>query len=341
MPRFRKASNIRAGVIGYGGAYDVGHAHITWIRTTGMTPVCVVDTDPNRLEIAAREFPEIERYSSVTEMLKKSDVHLLTVGTPHNTHAPLAVQCLRAGRHVITEKPFAVTTTECDRMIDEARKRRLVITTHHNRHWDSSILIARQVIEKGAIGQIIGIEAHIASHAKPRDWWRSSKSASGGALYDWGVHVLEWALQLIDSKIVEVSGFATRGTWAPPSGWRNDLIEDEGRVVVRFKSGQWLSMCVSSIDTAPQREGFIIRGTQGTHLLGPATTICKKGNAMVATNHRLPPRRWEMSYKNLVDHLTRGVPLIITPQWARRPVHILDLAYRSARLGRSLKAKYG
>ncbi len=199
-----KPSDITVGVIGYGGAFNMGKQHLELAARAGMRPLAVAEIDPARLAVAQQDFPGIETYASVAAMLKQSDVKLIIIITPHNSHAPLALQCLNAGRHVICEKPLAITTAECDAMIAAAKKRNLLLSTYHNRHWDGCIIEAVRQIKAGVIGDIVRIEAHMGSYGKPRDWWRTSKKISGGILYDWGVHLLEYCLQLIDANITEM-----------------------------------------------------------------------------------------------------------------------------------------
>ncbi len=221
MKRFKKAGDIKVGVIGYGGAFNMGSAHLAQMQQAGMTPVAVAEIDPKRLEVAEEDYPGIQTYPSTAAMLKGSDVNMVTIITPHNTHAKLAVQCLKAGRHVVCEKPLAITTAECDRMIAAARKSRVVLSTYHNRHWDGCVLEAVRQIRSGVIGEVLRVEAHMGGYGKPGDWWRSSKSISGGILYDWGVHLLEYSLQIIDSDMAEVSGFASYGHWAKKTAWKS------------------------------------------------------------------------------------------------------------------------
>jgi len=314
-----------------------------------MSLVAVCDTDKKQREAAEEALPGVETYASVAAMLKKSDADLVGIITPHSLHAKQAIQCLNAGRHVFCEKPFAITTAACDRMIAAARKNRVMLSTYHNRHWDGGILQAVKMIKKKrVIGDVVRIEAHMGGYGKPGPWWRSSKSISGGILYDWGVHLLEYALQLIDSDIVEVSGFAKTGFWAPKCMWKSDTNEDEAVAVVRFKSGQWLSLTITSIDSCPKgpgRSALEITGTKGTYFCGTGGAAYKlitrnrKGEAVETTGGEVPSEGWRF-YKNIADHLIKGTPLVITPEWARRPIHILDLADRSAKLGKALKAKY-
>jgi predicted dehydrogenase len=341
--QYKKASDIKVGVIGYGGAFNMGRQHLKEMQAAGMTPTAVTEVDPSRLEVATTDFPGIETYSTVTEMLKKSDVQLIVIITPHNSHAPLALQCLKAGRHVTCEKPLALTTAEVDSMIAAAQKNGVMLSTYHNRHWDGRILQAvEQLKKKKVIGDIIRIECHMGGYSKPGDWWRSSKSISGGILYDWGVHLLEYSLQLIDSEITEVSGFAHEGFWGPQTRWKKDAIEDEGFAVVRFKSGQWLNLTITTIDSK-SKDGWVeITGTKGTYVMdGDHSSLFQSKNGThTRTQFPNPPDEGHRYYENVCDHLVKGAPLIITGEWSRRPIHILDLAVQSARKGKALAARY-
>jgi predicted dehydrogenase len=336
------ASRIKVGVVGYGAAFNMGRAHLTEAGQAGMIPVAVSDTDPERLKAAEKDFPGIQTFSGLDRMLRKSDADLIVIITPHNTHAKLALQCLNAGRHVVCEKPFALTTQECDAMIAAAKKNGLMVSTYHNRHWDGCIMQAVKMVRSGAVGDLVRVQAHMGGWGKPGNWWRSSKSISGGILYDWGVHLLEYSLQLVDSAIVEVGGFAKSGFWSSHTSWKRDTIEDEGFAVIRFANGVWASLCMSSIDSRP-REGFLeITGTRGTLVIDHGSWALHKHDGVISTitRGRNPPSEGWRFYRNVAGYLTRKEKLVITPEWARRPIHIIDLAYGSAKKGTSMKAIY-
>ncbi len=334
---------VRAGVIGYGGTFEMGKLHLTDMRAAGMVPTAVAELDPARLAAARRDFPGIETYPSAREMLKRSAVELVTIITPHNTHAPLALQCLRAGRHVVCEKPMALTTAECDAMIAAAAKAGVMLSTFHNRHWDGCILNALRHIRSGAIGEVVRVDVHMGRWGKPRDWWRSSRSISGGILYDWGVHLLEYTLQIVDADIAEVSGYVRSGVWAPRTAWKNDTIEDEGMIVVRYASGAWSTLLVTSLDCAPRPGWVHVTGTHGSFEFdgqGWTLTTPAPGGRFRVLKGRNPASQWRRFYANVAAHLQRGEKLVITAEWARRPIHIIDLACRSAAKGAALKASY-
>ncbi len=343
MKRFKRAKDIKVGVIGYGGAFNMGRKHLEEMAGAGMTPVAVAEIDPERRKVATEEFPGLEGFDSVAKMLRKSDVNLVVIITPHNTHAKLALQCLRAGRHVVCEKPLAITTAECDAMMAEAKKQRVVLSTYHNRHWDGCVMEAvKHIVREKAIGDVYRAEAHIGGYGQPGDWWRTSKSVSGGILYDWGVHLLEYSLQLIKSDIAEVSGYAKKGFWASKTAWKKDTNEDVGAATVRFKDGAWLSLTVSSLEANPKKGQLEITGTKGSYVFDGRTyeIIKVEDGKTVSTRGQNMASQSEKFYKNIAGHLTKGTKLIITPEWSRRPIHILDLANQSARKGCALKAQY-
>ena len=342
MKRFERPEDIKVAVVGYGAAFNMGQHHLNGMKRVGMVPVAVADIDPSRLPVAKEDFPGIRTFDSATEMLANCDVDLVGVITPHDTHADLAIECLEAGKHVVTEKPFVITTAEADAVIKTAKEHDVMISVHHNRHWDGCILNAAEKINAGLIGDVIRVEAHSGTYSAPRDWWRASKSISGGVNYDWGAHFLEYALQIIDSDVVEVTGFAKYGCWEPVSPWGKDTVEDDTYTVIRFASGQCMTLLITRIESHPRAGWFDITGTQGSFHFSHQdwhATIQEKGGHVV--RHGANPRSESgRFYENIAAHLTSGEPLIITAEWARRNVHIMDLADRSSREGKTLKATY-
>lgn len=341
--KIKNAGEIRVGVVGYGGAYNMGKVHLEEMRAAGMTPAAVAEVDPVRLAAATKDFPGIATYPSVDRLLKSPDIDLVTIITPHSTHAKLALQCLRAGKHVVCEKPLALTTAECDAMISTARKGGLLLSAYHNRHWDGWILRALDLIKKKkAIGEIYKIDARMGRRGLPGDWWRSSRSISGGILYDWGVHLLEYGLQLADSEISEVSGYAHEGYWAPRIKWKKDTNEDEALAVVRFKNRVWMTLTITSLDSHTRRGFFEVTGTEGSYVIehNHYTIYRRDGRKVAVEEGDHLPFEHHRFYANIAAHLTRGAKLVITAEWARRPIHILDLARQSAKAGRALPSKY-
>ena len=343
MKHYASPNEIKVGVIGYGGAFNMGRQHLKEMQKAGMTPVAVAEPDETRRAVAAQEFPGIHAYASVTEMLASGDIDLVTLITPHNTHAPLGLECLQAGVSVVAEKPVTVTTAECDSLIAVAKEKDLVLSTYHNRHWDGCILKALEVVKSGVLGDIVRVDASMGTYAKPKDWWRTSKSISGGLLYDWGVHLLEYTFQIITSPIKEVSGYMKKGFWAQSSVWTTDTNEDDGFALVRYESGQWSSLRISTLQAEFSPHWITITGTKGTHAFHSdryrTSTFDENSKALVVEGPNPEGEGWKF-YQNIADHLVKGEALVITPEWSRRPIHVIEWTEKSSDAGKALPVQY-
>jgi len=331
MKQFKTAEEIRCAVIGYGGAFNMGKAHLSQMQAAGMVPAAVAEIDEERLKVAEEEFPGIQTFRSVEDMLSEAAPDLVTIITPHNTHAALSLQCLRVGASVVCEKPMAITLEECDEMIDTARENDLLLSVYHNRHWDGCILEAvERIVQQNEIGDIFRIEAHMGGYAQPRDWWRSSRSISGGIHYDWGVHLIEYTLQLVQSDPVEVSAFAHEGFWT--TRWGDDTNQDELSAIVRFQNGKLLNLRISQLDNDPPAGQVVVTGTNGTyrmdqrsweiHQTKEGEKIIRKGSNREGEQHRY--------YENVAATLTGKEQFVITPEWSRKTMAILTAATQSA-----------
>ena len=338
MKRYDSPEEIRCAVIGYGGAFNMGKAHLTQMQDAGMTPVAAAEIDPARLAVAQTDFPGIQTFATVESLLAEAQPDLVTIITPHNTHAALSMQCLDAGASVVCEKPMAITLEECDRMISAADEKELLLSVYHNRHWDGCILEAVDRIKnQGEIGEVFRIEAHMGDFSQPRDWWRSSRSISGGIHYDWGVHLIEYTLQLVDSEVVEVSAFAKEGVWN--TKWGADTNQDELTAIVRFANGTLLNLRLTHLDADPSPGQVVLTGTRGKyrfdgrhyeiHQVIDGESRIRKGQNRQGEQHKY--------YENVADALTGRAPLVISPHWSRMTMQILALATESVRQGKALR----
>lgn len=325
---------VKVGVIGYGGAFNMGRLHAESCVKARMQPVAVCDLDPRRTAAARGELGEhVHVYSDVGRMLAESDCELCIVVTPHNTHAALSIQCLEAGRHVVTEKPYTITVDEATRVIDTARRVGKVATVFHNRRWDGDFLTMKRLVESGTIGEVFHVECFFGGYGEPRpDWWRSHRETSGGALYDWGAHFADWVLQLVNRPIESVAGVIQKRVWHQITN------EDHSEALIRFAGGATASIQQSSIAAIPKSR-FRILGTHGA--IEQRTAEPKEGIRVVGHHQGVRtestvacgPGDWDAFYRNLADHLLLGEPLAVTPESARDVISVLWLAEESARRG--------
>jgi predicted dehydrogenase/type 1 glutamine amidotransferase len=325
---------VKVGVIGYGGAFNMGKLHAQSCERARMKPVAVCDVDPKRTATAKTELGEhIQTFTEVKDMLDKTDVEMCIVITPHNTHAPLSIQCLEAGRHVVTEKPYTITVDEATRVIETARRVKKVATVFHNRRWDGDYMTIKRIIDSGAIGEVFHIECFMGGYGEIKpDWWRSYKEVSGGAFHDWGAHFCDWVLNLMPYKIESIAGDFSKRMWHQVS------IEDHTHAHVRFEGGRTASIEQSSI-AAIGKARFRILGTLGG--IEQKGWDAKDGIRVVSYKNGqkfdgvVPCMKddWDGFYRNVADHLILGEPLAVTPESARKVIAVINLSEESSKKG--------
>ena len=332
---------IHCGLLGYGPAFNMGRGHGGWINETkGMQTVAMCDANPARLDAARQELPNLAGYfTKLDDMLKLLDLDLIVDILPHNQHAPTALECLKAGKNVILEKPFCITIDEANQMIDTAHAKNLMLSLFHNRRWDGDYLTIRDIVDRGLIGDIFHIECGGGSYGHPGFWWRSDKAISGGVMYDWGAHFIDWVLNLIPSRITQVTGDFQKRVWNSVSS------EDHGEAWIRFENGVTADYWTSQI-AALSRPKWLILGTKGAiradwkdelELVTYANGIRQDSQVKVT----LPGYGSVQYYRNVADHLLMGEELIVKPEQARRVIGIIDAAQRSSEAGHSVAVAPG
>jgi predicted dehydrogenase len=333
------AQTIRCGVIGYGGAFNMGRAHAEYItQTEGLELTAICDLDAKRTAVAAQDFPSVSTYNVIEEMLAAPEVDLAVIVLPHNIHAPIAIQCANAGKHVVVEKPMCVTVEEATRMIEAAEQNKVMLSVFHNRRQDADYRALREiVVEKKLLGDIFKIEMWGGSYsAQDPKWWRSSKEISGGYFYDWGAHYLDWMLGLLPGQKIEaVTGFFHKRVWHEVTN------EDHVEANILFDNGCAANVQMSSIAYAGKPRWWVL-GTKGAAVDKGGyfeVTGDFQSEGFAATLH-VPYKNqseWQTYYRNIAEHLLKGVELMVKPEQARRVIAVLEGAEKSSKLGRSVE----
>ena len=135
-------------IVGYGGM-GKWHANLVQQRIDEMVLAGVYDIKKERMDEAASK--GIHTYESLEDILSDPKVDIVLVATPNDSHLPIAVQSLKAGKHVVSEKPVALNSDELQQMIDTANENNKIFTVHQNRRWDQDYLTIKRVINEGSV----------------------------------------------------------------------------------------------------------------------------------------------------------------------------------------------
>jgi len=340
---------LHCAIVGYGPVFNWGWMHARWMQAVpDMRVAAICDRNADCAAKAKSDFPEVDSYTDLAEMLRREDVDLVSIVTPHNTPASLALQCLKAGKHTVVEKPMCITVAEATEMIEAAKRAGRTLAVFHNRRHDGNVRAIKETIDKGILGEIFHIEVAAMWHGesfnygRPGEPWRASKEVSGGALYDWGAHAVDWVLSIARSRMTQVTGFFHKFRQAFSN-------EDQTRAIIRFENGCVAEIVKSSLAFLGKPYLWYILGTQGAIL--DTGRDCIKGYCQeldgppggsfrlrTADGEREVPYKesdWSRYYVDLANHLLRGAPVPVSGEDGRRVISVLETAEKSSKCGHS------
>ena len=343
---------IGVGLVGYGYAGRVFHSHLVK-RAPGLELRAIAARDAGRRAQASADYPDARAHATFDAVLADARVDLVVLATPHDTHAEMAVRALAAGKHVVVDKPMAITLADADRMVATARQHDRMLSVFHNRRWDWDYLTVRHVLESGLIGKPFLFESTVLSYRPPRTSWRAEPETMGSLVHDWGAHLVDHALRLVLSTAERVSCHVLRPRPQPAIG-------NFARVELTFADGTLYAIEVGNLCRPPKPRWYVLGEEGGLVKYG----LDPQERAFQATGSpdaaaELPEERarittavggqsaeivldsvkgsWTGYYENVSAHLNQGAPLAVTAEEAREVVRVIDAAVRSAAEGQPVR----
>ncbi len=223
--------SIGFGIIGTGA---ISAQHTAALRATiGARLVAVTDIIPERAQ-SFGEAQDVDWTTSVDELIGRKDINVINICTPSGTHPELALKAIAAGKHVIVEKPMALTLEDADRVIDAAREAKVKLAVISQRRFEIPVRRLKQAIEEGLLGRVVLGNAHIIFYRSEdyyslSDWRGTWAMDGGGALMNQGIHtidLLNWLVGPVESVKAYTDTLA-----------HNIEVEDVASAALRFASG--------------------------------------------------------------------------------------------------------
>lgn len=248
---------IGTAVIGYGG---MGGWHADkMIRDMGerMELVGIYDIKPERCKAA--EEKGIHAFSSQEELLADERIDFVVVATPNDFHRDIAIAAMEAGKNVMSEKPVTMTSELLEDMIEASERTGKMFTVHQNRRYDPDYLTVKRIYDENMIGRIFNIESRVCgSRGIPGDW-RQKKAQGGGMILDWGIHILDQALMLLDDKELD-------SVYTQVDNITNDEVDDGFKCELRYKDKTCVHLYVGTSNFIDLPRWYV-QGENGTAVI--------------------------------------------------------------------------
>ena len=291
-----KARTLRVALVGCGKVADQHVAAIHRIPDCEIVSVC--DCEPLMAKQIAQRFSIGEWYSDLKEMLHAVSPDVVHITTPPRSHYSLAKQCLESGSHVYLEKPFTVTASETESLIELAQHRGLKITVGHNYLFTLEMLEMRRLVEQGFLG---GRPAHLESYWSydmgdlryasaflgNRNHW--VRQLPGQLFHNIISHGIAKLAEFLDDEVTEIVATAHQSEQLRSVG--AEEVMDELRVMIRDKSGTTAFFCFSTQ----------IRGLNQLRVHGPSHSV----TADIITGSLIPQKT--RSYKSYLTYIIPAV----------------------------------
>jgi predicted dehydrogenase len=245
---------IRTALLAYGMSGKLFHAPFLSAHP-GFDLLAVAERTEQRMRL---DYPTIRSYPSVAELLADPAIELVVVNTPNNTHFDLAQQALRAGKHVLLEKPVATSVAELQTLSALASQTGRHLLAYQNRRWDSDFGAVRRVVESGQLGQLIEVHFRFDRY-KPSlnpKRFKEEHLPGSGLLHDLGPHLLDQAISLFGQPL---SCHKTLGHYRPGS-----QVNDFFSLHLRYPQGLnvWLTSGLLIADPGP---AYVLHGALGSY----------------------------------------------------------------------------
>ncbi|GFZ88016.1 oxidoreductase [Paenibacillus marchantiophytorum] len=346
---------IRIGIIGSG---NIGNVHMEVLKKVPEAQITAVTDAYLPLAEARAKEHGIERvYYSTEKLLADPSIDAVVIAVSNEWHAPIAVQALEAGKHVMLEKPMALNLASAKQIVEAERKAGKILMIPHQLRWDTLSMAVKQQAEKGALGHIYHAKAGwLRRKGIPGwgTWFTQMDKSGGGPLIDLGVHMLDLSLYLMGNpKPVSVYGatyaeFGPRkkgiGSWGAPNWAGHYDVEDLATALIKLDNGATLSLDVSwaaliETDSQPYVQllgtegGASIRGTKGKLF---AEMFDREADVELTVPELDEGPRVRMA-RHFLSCIESGLQPITSVMTGYTNNLILDAIYRSSQTGNEVK----
>ncbi|MCD6570267.1 MAG: Gfo/Idh/MocA family oxidoreductase [Deltaproteobacteria bacterium] len=338
---------LRAGIIGGGNA---GNWHANSIKKVPhMCEVAAIaDLDEKRLKRLYKKHKQATMYLDYKEILGRDDIDTVHICLPHHLHRKITVEALKAGKHVLCEKPISNTLEEADAMIKAASESRVKFMIAENQRFLPAHIKIKEIIDAGTIGEVKLIRTYeggseVASMSDPDSWKSNIVEAGGGAWMDSGIHRVA-VLQYLFGDIESISGKAQR-----LYSRIDTKADDNCAFSLQFANGALCSLACSFTVASEWNNSLEVYGTKGTilenHNWGQPiklfSTLPGHNQGKWITpevEHKVYPGYYPLTFEAEIRHfyecIINDTKPLMTGEDGKKALEIILLGYKASRTGK-------
>lgn len=254
---FQPSKPLRVGLIGAGMIGQLRARAVLQLPTLRLT--AVADQVSERARRIAALAGNVQVYTDCVAMLEDDRIDAIILSTPPSSHEPLGLACLASGKHLLCEKPLAISVAGCEAMIRAAEQKGVCLATGFNLRYTRAAMLARELFDNGDIGSLDHIRAfhgHAGGKEFAHDWVRDRSSTGGGTLMDNGIHMIDLVRWFL-GEVSEVKGHATHHTLRIPG------CEDNGFLLMKNPAGNVATLQSSWTEWRGYGYRLELYGTEG------------------------------------------------------------------------------
>jgi UDP-N-acetylglucosamine 3-dehydrogenase len=337
---------LGVGVIGAGGIARFAHIP-NYAKNPRVKLVAVADIDVAKARQVAGDFGIPNVYDNFEDLIANPEVEAVSVTTPPSAHAEPVIATARAGKHVLCEKPIAISLEEADAMVDATDKAGVKFAMGYQHRFGTELPLLKRLLDEGVVGRLMGMtQVGVGPSAHRVPWFLQKRFAGGGVLMDWGIytaHTILWLMGPVETV------YGTSSIFRPDVQVGNELltgvdVEDTIMATMRFQNGAMGSWYAAWAVVAGHHS-MTIDGSLGSitsHRESPGVNVFSKTfnepDHLRGWRHlpAVEPPLMEVHYRklaNLVDAVLDSQPVQVSGADGRNALELVLAVYRSAELG--------
>ncbi len=299
-------------------------------------------------DLSKESYPDAETVRDYQDLLDDSEIELIIVNTPDDTHYSFASRALKAGKHVIVEKPFTTTSQQGEELIKIAQEQNRMLSVFQNRRWDADFLTVQDILRKGLLGRLVEFESTFPRYRNfiKENTWKETGELGGGITYNLGSHLIDQAILLFGMPA---------GVYADIDTLRDGGMVDDyfnihliyPNIKVSLKAGYLMK-------ELPPR--FVMYGTTGAYVkygLDKQEAALAEGempdkpqwgeetpeewgiiNVIIdgkETRYKYPgiPGNYNAYYQNIYQHLRKDAPLLTDAKDVIKVIKVIEASFKS------------